>query len=137
MSLSCAAGLGVFGDGGEVVRVAIAVGDVESSDAQRVGDGGRQDVDGSRGGWWQGYRALEEGGEPEIGFDGDDAALGTRLLCGGDSEQTDVGTDVPDGVAGVNELAGKIEQVGVETQFPVVETGVRRNVDWRRVEISG
>lgn len=50
VGLACAAGLRVFGDGGEVVGVAIAVGDVEGLDAEGVADGDGEDADGCCGG---------------------------------------------------------------------------------------
>lgn len=120
-----------------MVGVAIAVGDVEGSCAQGVGDGDGQDMDWSCGGWLKGGGALEEGGEPEVGFDGDDAALGAGFLCGGDGEEADVGADVPDGVAGVDKLTGEVEEVGVEAGIPVLEAGVGGDEDGCGVEVSG
>ena len=93
-------------------------------EADGVGDGDGQDVDARRGGWLKGDGALEQSGQPEIGFDGEDVAMGAGFLCGGDGEEADVGADVPDGVAGVDKLAGEIEEIGVEAGFPVVEAGV-------------
>lgn len=137
VGLACSAGLRVFGDGGEVVGVAIAVGDVEGLEAEGVGDSHGQDVDRSCSGWLEGDGALEQSSEPQVGFDGDDAALGAGFLRGADGEEADVGADVPDGVAGVDELAGEIEEVGVEAGIPVLEAGVGRDVDGCGVEIAG
>jgi len=75
--------------------------------------------------------ALEESGEPEVGFDGKDAAVRAGFLRGGDGEEADVGADVPDDVAGVYELAGEIEEIGVQAGIPVPEGGVRRDIDKR------
>ena len=108
-----------------MVGVAIAVGDVEGLEAERVGDRHGQDVDGSCGGWLKSDGALDQSGQPEIGFDGEDVAMGAGFLCGGDGEEADVGADVPDGVAGVDKLAGEIEEIGAQAGMPVVKAGIR------------
>ena len=84
----------------------VASGDVKGFDADLIRDGDLHDVDGCCGGGLGVYGAFEEGGEPGIGFNGEDAAAGACFLCGGDGEEADVGADVPDGVGGVDELAG-------------------------------
>ena len=63
--------------------------------------------------------ALQQSGEPDIGFDGEDTAGWACSLGGGDGEESDVGADVPDGVAGMNELAGEIEEIGLKTGTPL------------------
>jgi len=120
-----------------VVRVAIAIGDVEGSDSTGVGDGNGQNMDGSCGGWLKGDAALEQTREPEIGFDGDDAAAMASLMRRGDGEQAYVGADVPDGVAGMDKLASKIEEVGVQAGIPVAEARVGCDVDGRGAEVLG
>ena len=80
----------------------------------------------------EGCGALQQGGEPEVGFDRDDAALGAGLLRGGDGEEADVGADVPDGVAGLDKLAGEVEEIGFEARLPVMKAGVGGDVDGRR-----
>jgi hypothetical protein len=135
--LASATGLRVFGHRGEMVGGAVAVRDVQGCDASDVADRDRHDVDGSCGGPLEGCGALHQGGEPDVGFDRDDAALGAGLLCGGDGEEADVGADVPDGVTGVDELAGEVEEVGVQAGLPVLKAGVGRDMDGRRTEIAG
>lgn len=132
-----AAGLRVFGHGREMVGVAIAVGDVEGGDAGAVADGDGHDVDASGGGRLEGCGALQQGGEPEVGFDGDDAALGAGFLRGGDGEEADVCADVPEGVAGFDELAGEVEEIGLEAGLPVMKAGVGRDKDRRSAEVLG
>ena len=63
--------------------------------------------------------ALEQRGQPDVGFDGDDAAVRAGFLRGGDGEEADVGADVPDGVAWVDELASEIEEIGSQARVPV------------------
>jgi hypothetical protein len=81
--------------------------------------------------------ALQQACQPDIRLDGDDAAVGTCSLRGGDGEEADVGPDVPDGVSWLHELTGQIEEVGFEVGIPVFEAGIGRDIDQRRVEISG
>jgi hypothetical protein len=130
MGLAGASGLRVFGDGGEMVGVAVAFCDVEGFDADGAGDCDGHDLDGSGSEALGCGGALEESSEPEVGFDGDDTAARAYFLGGGDGEEADVGTDVPDGVTGVDELTGEIEEIGAEAGGPVSETGIGRDMDW-------
>jgi hypothetical protein len=118
-----------------MVGRAVAFGDVNSFDAGPMRDSERQDSDGRGGGGLGVYGALQEGGEPGIGFNGEDSTVGTCLLRGRDGEEADVGADVPDGVFGVYELTGEIEEIGLEMRMPKDERGVWRDVDGRGVEV--
>ena len=131
VGLAGASGLRVFGDGGEMVGVAVAFCDVEGFDADGAGDCDGQDVDGSGSEALGCGAAVEESSEPEVGFDGDDTAARACFLGGGGGEEANVGADVPDGVAGVDELTGEIEEIGAEAGGPVSETGIGRDMDWR------
>lgn len=122
MGLACAASLRVFGNGGQVAGGAVAVCDVKGFDARLTTDCDRQNVYGSGVGPLSRYGTLQQGGEPEVGLDGDDHTSGAGFLGGGDGEETDVGADVPDNVSRVDELASEAEQVGFEAGFPVAET---------------
>ena len=114
-----------------MVGSAVAVGDVKDCDAGDVADGNRHDVDGCGDRGLEGCGAMQQGGEPEVGFDRDDAAVRAGFLSRGDGEEADVGADVPYGVIGMDELAGEIEEVGAEVGFPVGEAGVGRDEDGR------
>ena len=46
------------------------------------------------------------------------------FLRGRDGEEADVGADVPDDVAWVDELASEIEEIGAKAGVPVLEAGV-------------
>ena len=135
--LADASGLGVLDDRGEMVGGAVAVGDVKSACACCVGDCDLHDANGGCARGLCRCGALQQGCQPGIGFDGDDVAVGTCSLRGGDGEETDVGADVPDGVSRLHELTGEIEEIGFEAGVPVFETCIGRDIDQRRVEISG
>ncbi|MCU1252786.1 MAG: hypothetical protein JWQ49_5815 [Edaphobacter sp.] len=113
----------------------VAFCDVESFDAGLMRDSDRQDADRRGGGGLSAGGALQEGGEPGIGFDREVAAVGACLLRGRDGEEADIGADVPDAVARVYELTGEVEEIGVKTGLPKAERGVGRDEDGRGVEV--
>jgi hypothetical protein len=116
---------------------AVAAGDVKGSGAGGVADGDLHDADGGRGARLGFNGALQQSCQPDVRFDGDDAADRACTLRGCDGEETDVGADVPDDVAGIYVLTSKVEEVGLKTQVPVFETCIGRDVDGGGVEIFG
>ena len=115
----------------------VAVCDVEGLGACGSTDCDLHDVDGGCVGALSGGGAVQQTGEPDVGFDGEDTAGWTCSLGRGDGEESDVGADVPDGVAGMDELSGKIEEIGLKAGAPLAEACVGRDVDGGGVQVFG